>query len=343
MGSVLGAGFIANRGSALTCAHVVEKLSQCWIDLPETGQTFRCDVRYADPDWTPEAPDWRDVAVITVPDYLPTAPVGPLQRPGGDSVLDVLGFPARYAEGDNRGQRTRVHVVGPDERNRLLQVDGLQGFDGTVQQGYSGGPAVDVQSGRVVGMVVASDRLRAAVPGQYAVKIAWIIPIDTLVGVWPPLQLVLPHALSVDPEYVAAISTLRHGGYGQALTQLNQLSTTYPHEPDMYFYRALAGLAGVRPGAYARPMVEAVEALLRYARNLRPVASVAHVSLLWALVKEDYYLKRGIPEPEGDPEIGELMASLTWIERNYAVEIVRHVPARECTAWKKLDVRSAQP
>ncbi|HEY2673073.1 MAG TPA: serine protease [Rugosimonospora sp.] len=388
-GEVLGAGFVVAEGIGMTCAHVVGGMEECWIEAPDTpGETHRCAVRTIDPEWTLLASHpSTDIALITVPRHLPLAPLGPRERPRVGGELDALGYPARYASAGDRGQRTHVHVVGADETGTLLQVDGLQGFDGQIQPGYSGGPAVDLASGRVVGMVVSSDRLSAPTPPvppgapsetdesgrptadprvraaaaaearrraeardryerqrrEYArvaadqpalLKIAWIIPLETLADRWSPLTDLLPRGITVDPEFVGAVNDLSHHAYARALGRLNALVTLYPDEPDMYYYRALAGLSGQRPGGYAAPMVEAVERLLGEALRRNATAPDAHLRSLWALVQEDYYVIRGIPVDLGN--LQSLQSAADRIEPRHADEILRHVPAVECPTWQRL-------
>jgi hypothetical protein len=331
-GEVLGAGFVVARAMGMTCAHVVEGMTDCWIEAPDTqGETHRCKVRPADPGWSPSSHSSTDIALIEdTPGHLPVAPLGPRELPRVGRRLDALGYPARYATAGDRGQRTQVHVVGTDETGTLIQVDGLQGFDGQIQPGYSGGAAVDVASGRVVGMVVSADQARSATP----LKIAWIIPLATLARSWSPLADMLPKGITVDPEFLGAVNDLYHCSYVPALQRLNALVTLYPTEPDMYYYRALAGLSGQRPGGYAAPMVEAVERLLSEALGLTPSLPQAHVRALWALVQEDYYIIRGIPV---DPErLQGLQSAVGWVDPRHADEILRHVPAVECPTWQRL-------
>ncbi len=389
-GTVLGAGFVVDRGVGITCAHVIDGLDCCWVDVPGVpGMRYECRVRKVDPDWLPSSDRWLDIAEITLPEELPSAPLGSAEPPPTGAVLDALGFPERYGRDDDQGQRTQVWVVGGDGTGKLVQVDGLLGAHGQIQPGYSGGAVMDLKSNRVVGMVVSNDQLRPlpAPPGQEPVsspqadpraglpphlakgpgmapgrwqetraseeargkftlanqayerhlksqpdllRIAWIIPLSTIAEVWSPLARLLPRSIQVDPEFRRAVTELEFGSYPQAFQRLNALVTVYPYEPDLHYYRVLAGLGGVRPGAYTLPMIEAVEKLLEGA--LRLDSKAAHVQVVWALVKEDYYVLRGIPG--GDYGLDRLRSAVAGIEDKYADEILRHVPADGClTYW----------
>ncbi|MGH3767027.1 MAG: S1 family peptidase [Pseudonocardiaceae bacterium] len=263
-GERVGAGFAVAGGFVLTCAHVVMDRADPVVELPSTKERWTGQIAFYDKTWHEAEKPWADVAVIALPNngVLSPAPLGPLApQPQRGTRLEVFGFPSNYARQDDRGQRTQVQVVGMDEFGKSLQVNGSSEHDGKVIEGYSGSAATDVRSGRVVGMVTQADLDPTA-------RISWIIPLVTISESWPSLRDHLPNAFDVDREVHRAIRDLHNSRYTEALTRLNGLIDLYPTEVDMYYYRALAGLAGIRPGRYSLDMILAVEQLLQHAWNL---------------------------------------------------------------------------
>jgi Trypsin-like peptidase domain len=329
-GEEVGAGFVVAGGFALTCAHVVNNQTRCTVTLPAGGDAIECGVEPVDGTWDFATKPWSDIAVITLPPGLKVAPapLGPVRpKPSRGALLDVFGFPSAY---EGRGQRTQVHVVGDDEFGKSLQVNGLVGYDGRVAPGYSGSAAVDVNSGRVVGMVTAADR-------DPSVRIAWVIPLETVAELWHPLADMMPHALSVDPDFMQACQDLNYRRYGDALSRLNKLASVYPDEADIYFYQVLAGLAGTRPGRYAIDAIEAIEQRLRWAWKL--ASGSAQIGAVWAVLKEDYYIMRGFSD-HSSPSLDELKSAAANIKPDYARLVTWHIPAPECPTWKFLVTRS---
>lgn len=329
-GDAIGTGFVVGRGTALTCAHVVGDRTKCTVTLPSSGDTRECEVEPADSAWDLAERPWSDVAVVTLPpEFTAAAPLGPASPPPArGALLDVFGYPAAYA---GRGQRTQVQVVGSDEFGKSLQVNGLQGYDGQIARGYSGSAAVDVNSGRVVGMVAAADQDPTA-------RIAWVIPLATIAELWHPLRELLPRALSVDPEFTLACRDLNYRNYANALTRLNKLTSIYSQHAEIYLYQVLAGLAGTRPGRYAIETIEAVERRLHWAWQLTP--GDPQVAALWAVLKEDYYAMRGFPD--SPPSLEELRSAAARITPGQAQLIIDHVNAPECPTWAFLLQRSTQ-
>jgi Trypsin-like peptidase domain len=333
-GKRVGAGFAVAGGFVLTCAHVVEDRTDPMVELPSMKERWTGRIAFYDKDWHEAQKSWADVAVIALPDgvALSPAPLGPLApQPQRGTLLEVFGFPLKYAGHEDRGQRTQVQVVGMDEFGKSLQVNGSSEYDGKIIEGYSGSAATDVRSGRVVGMVTQADRDATA-------RIAWVIPLATISESWTDLRNLLPNAFTVDPEVVRAIQDLNYGRYAETLTRLNGLIDLYPTETDMYYYRALAGLAGIRPGRYSMDMILAVEQLLRHAWNLtQPTMRPPHIGALWALVREDYYVIRGFRETA--PVLDELRHAAHGLSDQHSYELLRHVPAYECPTWRKLNDR----
>ncbi len=315
-GNVIGAGFAVTGHEALTCAHVINDAKECWVELRGgEHETQRCKVQTLQP--AGDSADSRsDIAVINLLEPVQSAPLGPRNPPIEGAELEVIGFPRSYGA---REQRARVRVTGP-VANGLLQVNGQYGHSGIVE-GFSGSAAVDLRSRRVVGMVVEADR-------DPSCMVAWIIPLATIAGFWKQLGDLLPKSLSVDPEFCGAVKDLEYGAYGDALNRLNGILQDYPKEADVFYYRVLAELRGKRPGGYTRPVIEAVVRLLDRALSLNPQAG--HVKALLALVREDYYVLRGLVPTSATAK------EPLQISPQHAEEILRHVPAPECPTWQYL-------
>jgi hypothetical protein len=317
LGDILGTGFVVTDYAALTCAHVVNDVTECWVEPLDGGvkaQRCRIPVRPASIDMT-DGPS--DVAVISLRDVVTSAPLGPFEPPASGTEIETVGYIERYLDW-GRTQVTRGHTLGDNDKG-LIQVGILPGHPPVVE-GYSGSAAVDVHSGRVVGMVAQAD------PSQ---RIAWIIPLAAIADRWPPLAEHLPRGLFGDHEFRCAYDELRHGHYADALDRFGEVAKSYPYEADIYYYRVLAALNGQRPGGYQGAVIEKMEQLLDYALRLKPDA--AHIQALLSLVEEDYYRLRGLRA-----KIHREFPNIAEISPAHALEILTHVAAMECETWRCL-------
>jgi hypothetical protein len=316
-GSVLGTGFAVTDHAALTCAHVVEDVTECWVEpLDGSVKAQHCRIQ-GKPPTIDKTDGSSDVAVISLTNSVTPAPLGPYEPPASGTEVEIVGYIERYLDW-GRTQVTRGHTLGGPIKG-LVQVGILDGYP-PIAEGYSGGAAIDVHSGRVVGMVAQAE------PDH---QIAWIIPLAAIADRWPPLAEHLPKGLLGDAEFRRAYNEFRHRHYEDALRRFGEVAKSYPYEADIHYYRVLAALGGQRPGGYHGTMTERVEQLLDYALRLRPDA--AHIQALLKLVEEDYYQLRGLK-----PRIKREFPNITEISLMHAWEIVTNVPARECTTWQYL-------
>jgi len=318
-GEDVGAGFCVTREQALTCAHVIEPGTECLVELPGSDAAQRCAVKPVQLAGADRATR-SDIAVITLARPLTAAPLGPAEPPPPGVVLEAVGFPDIYAGHGDREQITQIRVSGP-LADGLLQVEELPGKPPIVE-GYSGSAAVDVRSGRAVGMVVESGE-----PG-----VAWIIPLRTIACAWTELASLLPRGLDADPDFTRAVRDLDNRAYPDALSRLNTVRRYYPREPDVYYYQVLAALHGRRPGGYDRAAIDDVTKLLDYALQLD--RNVSYVAALRALIIEDYFVLRGLRAP------GYRREEPGPMDAKHAREILLHVPAFECPTWQYLSKRS---
>jgi len=316
-GPVSGAGFAVTSKFAVTCAHL-EFDTECWVDVLEWQQSGqRCSVTrpHGDPGDDIKS---TDIAIISLARPFQATPLGPRTPPVRGTELEIVGFPFGYPD---LPERTRVRVTGT-VTSGLIQVDAVPGHSPVVG-GYSGSAAMEVRSGRVVGMMVGAATINTS---------AWLIPLAEIAKSYPQLDLLLPERLGVDPEFRRAVDDLNQGAYAYALNRLNSIRGNYPGEPDIAYYRVLAVLQGRRPGALSRSAVDEILALLAQTLSISPRA--VHVAALLALTWEDFYFLRGLEDNRYDLRVPADMAP--W----RAAEIVKHVYAPECMMWRDLNMRS---
>lgn len=316
--SVVGTGFAVTDRTALTCAHVVHALEECWVEpLDGSVKAQHCKIQTKPPtiDMTDGS---SDVTVIHLTNSVIPAPLGPYEPPVSGTEIEVVGYIERYLDW-GRTQVTRGHILGAPV-NGLIQVAILDGYPPIVE-GYSGGAAVDVHSGRVIGMVAQTE------PDH---RIAWLISLAAIAERWPPFADYLPQGLLGDTEFRRAYNEFRHGRYEDALRRFGEVANSYPYEADIHYYRVLAALNGQRPGGYHSATIEKMEQLLDYALQLKPES--AHIQALLKLVEEDYYQLRGLK-----PRIKREFPNITEISLVHASEIVANVTARECAIWQALN------
>lgn len=157
-GSAQGAGFLidAKRGWILTNAHVVGN-SPAQVQVAFAGEDFQpAEKIYVDP--------FADVAVIAIPDAgsRRVAVLGGGAAEVGDAV-GVFGHPmSMYFTGTRGIVSGHSDRFGPD----LLQVDA------TVDHGNSGGPAIEMRTGRVIGLATLKGNTRT---GD---RVNFVTPID---------------------------------------------------------------------------------------------------------------------------------------------------------------------
>jgi hypothetical protein len=99
------------------------------------------------------------------------------------------------------------------------------------------------------------------------------------------------------------------------------------------YYAVLALFGGHRPREFATDDIRRAERHLAGASSFPP-----ELCALWALIKEDHYLQRGIPQ--GEPTVEDLIQRARAVDAAHAAEIVTHLPAPECQTWARLRNRA---
>lgn len=192
---VAGAGVLVTPDAVVTCAHVVDSAlgpgtpgaaptGRLVVDFPGSTSRTRIDAGVRADGWVPVDDDnGGDLALLSLlatppPDVRPAR----LRRCGEPARRRVRAF--GHPTGLPGGVWTRAELVdygGPSPG--WLQFDGLDGSGRPVSAGFSGAGVVD-ESGDVIGMVVAADRMGGA-------KVAWMIPTEVLVDRLPALAALL--------------------------------------------------------------------------------------------------------------------------------------------------------
>ncbi|ANY08858.1 S1 family peptidase [Pseudonocardia sp. HH130630-07] len=189
-GPVVGTGFLVGPDLVATCAHVVAEALGGRADAaePPPGMVaLDFAILGEEPGsrtaritrWSPIAPDGRgDVALLRLDEPAPPGALMPPLRGGDGSRWDhrfrIFGFP----EGQDDGVWTtgRIRAV---QGTGWLQLQGTPG-DHPVEGGFSGSPVWDDETGAVIGMTVAVDRVTG-------VTTAYVVPAADVLGLDPEL------------------------------------------------------------------------------------------------------------------------------------------------------------
>ncbi|MFG2683440.1 trypsin-like peptidase domain-containing protein [Streptomyces sp. NPDC048392] len=205
-GTVWGAGVlvaltVSGRPTphVLTCAHVVTAAmggptgGPLVVDLP--GRAWSATAHPVPGAWAPPPPlgacapgtplaDRADFAVLALDAGHPrlgrgcgVLPLAPCGEPDGRAVA-VVGYP----RGAPAGLIATARVTGGGGPcPEWVQLDGLRTTGAPVERGFSGAAVWDRPAGRVIGIVTAAATERAT-------KVAWMLPVESAVRLWPALS-----------------------------------------------------------------------------------------------------------------------------------------------------------
>ena len=188
-GRTRGTGFLVTETLAVTCAHVVNACGagpggRVRVVFHRGGAARQADVLRN--GWREVAGD--DVAILSLrpegtplPEGVRPAQLGSTRACGGHRMR-ALGFPpleggydVAWAEGELRG------VVPHPNKRPMLQMDAWP-----IRKGMSGAPVLDLETGRVVGMV--NEYLEGA-------PLEWATTSETLHQAYPEIPLHPPQAV----------------------------------------------------------------------------------------------------------------------------------------------------
>lgn len=169
----LGTGFVAlSDGYVLTCWHVVEGMPRLAVQPEGERRRIEATVR---PEWSDPG---ADVAVLHAPGAAGLRPVRVGRHWSANDGVWSYGY--QYQALIGSGYPVIGQISGDTVRDGRPQIV-IANAD--VQRGTSGAPVLDIETGRVVGMV----------HGRIGDKrVALAIPIETAAACWPALR----HALS---------------------------------------------------------------------------------------------------------------------------------------------------
>ncbi|MDT7797484.1 MAG: hypothetical protein QOI78_917 [Actinomycetota bacterium] len=197
-GRIHGAGTMLDERHLLTCAHVVDhcggprtRVTVDFAGLPGTASGHATVV--AD-GWKPPTDDERgDIALLRLEEPATGVVGAPLHRmPLGDhQLVRAYGFPA----GADAGLWTFGRLVGEGGPGcEWVQLDKTADAE-PVGPGFSGTAVLDEATGYVVGMIV----------GKYTGeggRVAWMIPVETMLGHLPRLGEWTTGSPAVDESFV---------------------------------------------------------------------------------------------------------------------------------------------
>lgn len=180
-GETAGVGFLADQGTLLTCAHVVDAALD--RDAAEEAPTDPLQVEFVFTQpraiatarvtrWSPERAN--DIAVLELDGDAPGS-ARPLQLTSAGDLLQhrfyAFGFP-----GGPEGKWAQGRLM-PSIGNRWLQLQDDQLTGTRIQSGFSGTPVWDDELGAVVGMIVAEET-------NAAEKVGYLVPTQCLYETW---------------------------------------------------------------------------------------------------------------------------------------------------------------
>jgi hypothetical protein len=190
-GSVVGAGFLAPRGTVITCAHVVnDALGLDKLEPSRPDASIIVELPFASTErYKATVIDWRppvqpgagggnpcvDIAGVLVSGEVPEESAVRPQPPvsiSEETEFRVMGFPA----GAPNGAPFRGSVRGTDSRG-WHHVEARQAIGRTLEPGFSGAPAIS-EDGHLLGIVNVVN------PGE---RRGELIPVEALMRAWPPL------------------------------------------------------------------------------------------------------------------------------------------------------------
>jgi len=118
--------------------------------------------------------------------------------------------------------------------------------------------------------------------------------------------------------------------YPNAIEAFRQVAGLAPQQANAHYYLALSTLQGNRPRLVSLATIRNVESHLKNATQTDPACH--HAFLLWAIVKEDYYVMNRIHETP--PTVAQLLKSAGSIEKSYLSEIATHISASGNRIWQ---------
>ncbi|MFE0693635.1 trypsin-like peptidase domain-containing protein [Streptomyces sp. NPDC058869] len=184
-GDVAGAGFLADEGVVVTCAHLVQTAGygpgdEVKVRFPHLPSApVVSGVVLAEAWRAPEAEDVAALRMANVPVSARPLALGAARGSKGHPV-STFGFPTQAPEFGHFGGGTAVDMLPTARMGTQLQLTCAN----DLTTGFSGGPVVDDMTGLVIGMVTA---ITAPDPYGRGQGIAYATPAEVLREVVPGL------------------------------------------------------------------------------------------------------------------------------------------------------------
>lgn len=191
-GVPLGGGLLIGDSLVLTCAHVIDGLTNVRVTLPGVSSPLPAMVTRRGP-WT-RTGDPGDIAVLQLRQrpkvggcsFAPPDALRP--RPGETSFeLQTRGFPYGH---DKDGRYVTLRTSSDQAlRGEWLQVNVVEPHLPAINQGFSGAPVWLPGSGEVVGMITDAD-----LGSDGSGRIGRMLPLSTVRRYWDGLDEFLPRS-----------------------------------------------------------------------------------------------------------------------------------------------------
>lgn len=188
-GTVVGAGFLIEEATVITCAHVVTAAlgiaDATPTQPPEALVSLDFPLVVSDRTLTAHIISWQavqangggDIAVLRLEDSPPEGAITArlvIADDLWDHSFRAFGFPRYHDQGVWASGKLRAR-----EATGWVQIEDVKITGKRIQQGFSGTAVWDEQLNGIVGMVVAAD--------EDTSKVAYLIPSYKLIQAWPVL------------------------------------------------------------------------------------------------------------------------------------------------------------
>jgi tetratricopeptide (TPR) repeat protein len=126
------------------------------------------------------------------------------------------------------------------------------------------------------------------------------------------------------------LSALQGRLYEKAVDAFSQAAALQPQQGNAHYYLALSSLHGNRPRLVSLARIRTIESHLQKATQVDPACG--HAFLLWAILKEDYYVMNHIHQPP--PTVSQLLQSAGAVEKRHLQEMSTHLRAPGNRLWE---------
>lgn len=184
-GKIAGSGFLINKMEVATCAHVVRTALGFGIfEVPQGVLYLTFPFIQKDVQLQAHVVCWddaNDIAILRLKSVPPAA-----AEPAYFSwikIYELRNHPVRmygFPEGYNDGVWSNDWKIKDSVADNLVQLESDRSTGKPIGCGFSGAPVFDEQLNQVVGMISAID-------SNIESKVAFMIPAEAIVRLWPVL------------------------------------------------------------------------------------------------------------------------------------------------------------